>query len=179
MNHSKKPKGNGVQRVYCPDVVVPTRDRKRIRGDMGWEHQERSSEGKRSKLKDPKLIQQQEREEFLKAFKSMKSYSAISLEGLSKKKYKEEKLTALGAPRVKEQTMPFKMKMGILAGRKRRELNTSQVARESGVVLARPSAATSSKQKHSRERTGRVDLDVPVKNGVFHLSKKRLPSRLL
>ena len=106
---------------------------------------------------------------------------------MSRIKHKEDKLTKLGAPPPKEQKMPFKMKMGILEGRKKREIKSQERAKESGVVHGKKafsssggSSSTTKKLRGKREDfEGYGGFDVKTKGGVFHLSKKRLPGRLL
>jgi hypothetical protein len=68
---------------------------------------------------------------------SVKEFSSQTLTGMHAKKHKEDVLTKLGALPVKQQTMPFKMKMGIVAGRKKTASKVAERAREGGVVTTK------------------------------------------
>jgi hypothetical protein len=110
---------------------------------------------------------------------SVKDFASTTFQGLSKKQHKEEKLTKLGAPRVKEQTMPFRMKMGILAARAKREARLDEAARQAGIVTAgRSGGGAGKKDKKRSEDSNGGGIDVPVKSGVFRLSRDKLPKNL-
>jgi hypothetical protein len=120
-----------------------------------------------------------EKTEMSEIMKEIKDLSSTALLGSAKKKYKEDILTKLGAAPVKEQTMPFKMKMGILKGRKRREDRAEQERKESGVVVATSKTKKGKKSNQLSERDDDKALGVPnwnvnTFNGVLHLSKKNL-----
>lgn len=139
-----------MQRVFvCPEVKAPKLDRvnntERKRKD--FTHNRGSREDEKS-FKKPKSAKAELRE----FMTSVKEYSSQTLEGLSKKAHKDDKLTKLGAPPPKQQTMPFKMKMGILAGRKKRKQREAAMAAEAGVVQANAKLA---KSKHSQLRKGK------------------------
>ena len=170
-----------VERIVCPTVTLPDSfsRSKRERGDMGWDRDasvsSRPSSGNNFSGKKQRYDEKNEdRAEFMKVMQSIKDINATSFQGMSKKKYKEEKLIALGAPKVKEQTMPFKMKMGILAGRKKRESRELNAAKESGQVL--PSQGKKTKAYKRSEDAG-LGLDVHTKRGVLHVSKSLAPKR--
>ena len=95
---------------------------------------------------------------------------------------------------VPPQKMPFKMKLGIMAGRVKREEKETQAAKDSGTILAKVAGY---KVGGRQERDGRgrgggrrpggprrdgkeesQSFDVKTKGGVLHLSKKRLPGKL-
>lgn len=80
-----------------------------------------------------------------KIISSIKEFSSQSLTGLSKKGYKEDKLTMLGAAPVKQQKMPFQMRVGIKAGREKRKKKLVDQAKESGTVLATANGKASRK----------------------------------
>lgn len=61
------------------------------------------------------------REEIRGLMKNMFEYTANTLSGKNKKKFKEDRLSQLGAPPVKQQKMPFRMKMGLISARKKIE----------------------------------------------------------
>jgi hypothetical protein len=150
-----------VETVYCPTVDLPEdfqRHKKRKHS-----HHEGSSGNNSSNLdmNDRKMFQQM--------FSSVKEFGMTNLEK-SKKKVLENKLTKLGAPPVKQPKMPFKMKMGILEGRKRREKLQLQDARDSGQVLA---SSLTSKKKNETKLKKRIpdqpDIDVRTRRGVLRL----------
>lgn len=139
-----------MKRVFvCPDVKAPKLDRvnntERKRKDFTHDRSSRDNEQNSKRPKSAKA----ELREFMT---SIKEYSSQSLEGLSKKAHKDDKLTKLGAAPPKQQTMPFKMKMGILAGRKKRKQRETAMAVEAGVVQANAKLA---KSKHSQLRKGK------------------------
>ena len=125
-----------------------------------------------------------ERKEMQDIMSSIKDLSATTFKGMARLKHKNDKLTELGAYRVKEQTMPLKMALGIRAGREKRKDKAIARAKESGTVLA--SSVTAQSSKSNRRHTSDDDdggggggLNVSTKRGVLHLSKKRLPERLI
>ena len=159
-----------IERIVCPETKLPAffNRRKRERGDMGWAREVAAPEEGKASRRRKEDEDDKYKAEFLKAMKSIKDIHATTFVGMSKKKYKEEQLISLGAPRVKEQTMPFKMKMGILAGWKKREQRELRVAKESGQVLP--------VQKRNRDyrKTGKANgpgIDVSTRKGVLHVSK--------
>lgn len=164
-----------IERIVCPTVSLPDSfsRNKRERGDMGWDRDasvssRQPSGGSANSKKQRYDEKNEDRAEFMKVMQSIKDINATSFEGMSKKKHKEDKLVKLGAPKVKEQTMPFKMKMGILAGRKKRETRALIAAKESGQVL--PSQGKKTKA-YKRAEDGGLGLDVHTKRGVLHVSK--------
>jgi hypothetical protein len=200
-----------VLKVSCPTVHVPDAARhhgpstkKRSRGDMGWNEDatsyqvgggggsssSSSSSSQRGRFSGSSSSGQEKDVDLKALFSTVKDFSATAFTGMKKKQHKEDKLTKLGAAPVKQQQMPFKMKMGILAGRKKRDETTEKSAQESGVVLARVASqkvgggqrnrtSSSSFQKKKPRRSGdSASIDINTKGGVLHLSKKRLPGRL-
>jgi hypothetical protein len=125
-----------------------------------------------------------ERAELTRTMNSIKDFASTTFQGLSKKQHKEEKLTKLGAPCVKEQTMPFRMKMGILAARAKREARLDAAARQAGIVTAGRSGGVgggAGRKRDEKRRSGSQyigGIDVPVKSGVFRLSRDKLPTNL-
>jgi hypothetical protein len=197
-----------VKEYKCPVVNVPdnTRYSKHSndkRGDMGW-----GETAKRFNPTNPTNNKQktiniiggddsdnnsfyEEKKEFQQMFASVKDLTATSFTGMSKKTHKEDKLTKLGALPVKQQKMPLKMKLGIIAGREKRLEKTVNRAKEEGVVLPTSVIAQLSKKSNvsdnnkdygyemtKKQKRERPDLDIKTYGGVFHLSKDRLPSRL-
>lgn len=188
-----------VIKVVCPGVRLPsgTVDKKRPRGDMGWNddassYNSASSSSSKRRFSDG----DQKREEISSIFSSVKEFSSTSFLGMKKKQHKEDKLTKLGAPEVKQQKMPFKMRLGLNAASKKREIKNELKAKDSGVVLAakstknrndrgRRDSGTNDKSSSgrasskSRSRNESDSFGVNTKGGVMHLSKKRLPDKLM
>jgi hypothetical protein len=134
----------------CPEVRVPSKAlaltssndliRKRnIEGEGFKNKKQRNSSGK-SLHDEQRSIRD-----------SIRELSAQSLRGLQKLNHKEDKLTKLGVPPPKEQSMPFKMKMGILAGREKRKRKHLLEAKEAGTVLAVSKTA----KKNTSKKRGR------------------------
>jgi hypothetical protein len=186
-----------VLKVVCPTVRLPSEatNRKRPRGDMGWSedastYSSSSSNGKRRNADSGG------RDEINALFSSVKDFSSSSFAGMKKKQHKEEKLTKLGAPDVKQQKMPFKMRLGLNAASKKRDVKNQQTAKDSGVVLAaavnkknrndskRRESSTNIKSSSSRAssksrgRSESSSFGINTKSGVMHLSQKRLPDKL-
>ena len=192
-----------VTKFVCPAVRLPsgTSDKKRPRGDMGWNedasfyHSASSSSSSSSGSKRPYSAGSEKRDEISSIFTSVKDFSSSSFVGLKKKQHKEDKLTQLGAPGVKQQKMPFKMRLGLNAASKKREVKNQLKARDSGVVLAAVSkknrndrgrrdsgtndrASSGRASSKSRSRDESSSFGINTKSGVMHLSKKRLPEKL-
>lgn len=198
-----------VKEYKCPVVNIPDNSRyskhknnNERRGDMGWGEAAKRFDPSNPTNNKPKsnIIGgddthnksfYEEKEEFQQIFASVKNLTATTFTGMTKKTHKEDKLTKLGALPVKQQKMPLKMKLGIVAGRERRLEKTVQRAKEDGVVLPTSVLAQLSKKSNvsnsnkdygyemtKKERRETPDLDIKTYGGVFHLSKDRLPSRL-
>jgi hypothetical protein len=63
---------------------------------------------------------------------------ATTATGMEKLHHKQDILTKLGVPAPKEQTMPFKMKMGILKGRQQRLEKIEAEQKQSGSISSMP-----------------------------------------
>lgn len=123
------------------------------------------------------------RAEISEIMDSIREFSSSTLRGQSKLKHKDDKLVKLGAAPKKQQTMPFKMAMGIKTGREKRSSKVIERAKESGRVLAKPSRGSVGKDddegvKRPRDNAS-MDFNIHAKKGVFHLDKKRLPQALV
>lgn len=124
------------------------------------------------------------RTEISEIMDSIREFSSSTLRGQSKLKHKDDKLVKLGAAPKKQQTMPFKMAMGIKTGREKRSSKAIERAKESGRVLAKPSRGSGGKDddegaKRPRRDDASMDFNIHAKKGVFHLDKKRLPQALV
>mmetsp|Transcript_20165 Transcript_20165/g.19478 ORF Transcript_20165/g.19478 Transcript_20165/m.19478 type:complete len:192 (+) Transcript_20165:130-705(+) len=185
-----------VLKVTCPTVRLPseTANKKRPRGDMGWNesassYSSSSSDGRRKNVDSG-------RDEINALFSSVKDYSSTSYTGLKKKEHKEDILTKLGAPSVPQQKMPFRQRIGLNEAKKKRDEKIELKAKDSGVVLAAPSkknrndsSRRDSSTNVSRPKVGRASstsrsksesdgFGINTKAGVMHLSSKRLPDKL-
>ena len=109
-------------------------------------------------------LKKKERLEFNEYFNEVKNYAKSS----SGKK--EDVLTKLGLPPPKQQKMPFKMRLGINQGRKKREEKILNSAKESNLILAKTA------YKKTKIKTSSADkgLEDDVKGGVLYISKKML-----
>jgi len=117
--------------------------------------------------------------EMTEIMSSIREFSSTTLKGQSRLKHKDDKLVKLGAAPAKQQTMPFKMAMGIRRGREKRAQKEIAIAKESGRVLAvnRGSGIAESFTKRTKEKD--ADFNIHSKKGVFHLDRKRIPSLLI
>lgn len=133
----------------CPSFRVPDRSTYLNRSNKRRpdEQSEDSGFNKRSRNAMKQSSYQEQRE----IMSSIREFGSQALTGMNKKKFKEDKLTKLGAPPPKQQTMPFKMRLGINAGREKRKQKQLELAKESGTVLARPKSSSSTHSKGSRK----------------------------
>ena len=161
-----------VQHFVCPTVHVPD-DLRRQNNTRNTKRPAESAAPIESKYisKAKKLKKDESLGDMLK---SVRDLGSSGLTGQARLKYKNDKLTKLGAPPPKEQTMPFKMKMGILAGRKKRELK--QIAESKVSNLVYPKTHFSTKQPKTRERTSEAfDFEPKTYRGVFKMGKDKMP----
>ena len=75
------------------------------------------------------------REEINEILETVKEFNAKSLEGAKKAAHKDDKLTKLGAFPAKQQKMPYNMRLGLNAAKKKREQKNALLAKESQVQL--------------------------------------------
>lgn len=146
-----------VETVYCPTTTLP----ENYLNDKLKKKRKHSQD-------EEQHNQQNEREIFQKIFKSVKEFGLTNIQ-TSKKKILDDKLTKLGALPVKQQKMPFKMKMGILEGRKKREKRQLEEARESGQVLSIKKKKEIKVNK--KISNNQPDFNVKTRGGVLRLSK--------
>ena len=177
------------------------RDAMDSRGSMGWyetatpyadrkRHNMISSNNSHSLLpfvKKDRVEKEQrmmEQKELKKMIESVKDLAATTYEGMERKSYINKKS---GAAPIKVQKMPFKMRIGIKEGRERRLAKSISTAKESGVVLPtsianklKSSQSSGKKPKRmSHENSNPKGLDgLRGTNGIFRLSKKKLPPKL-
>jgi hypothetical protein len=149
-------KKSSVPTFICPDVMLPDSFRKKASNYKGRD--EKSSRKKKDEETD-----------FESMFSSVKELGSSQLVGMARKKSKEDRLTKLGAPPAKQPTMPFGQKMGILAGRKKRETRLVESAKQSGVVLAtKRREGGADRGRQAKKDRG---FDVHTKRGVLHLKQ--------
>lgn len=69
--------------------------------------------------------------------------------------------------------MPFKMAIGITAGRAKRAARVRDDAKQSGTVIAKSLESAGKKQKpvYRKSRNSGPDIDVKVRSGVLRVSK--------
>lgn len=135
---------------------MPVRAQKRK-----FEGRERSSEEQQSKL--GKRIKtgvldgetQSTKEELREFMKTIKEFNAHSELGNSRKKYKEDLLTKLGAPPPKQQKMPFKLRLKLDAARKIREDRKLNEMKQSDEVTVQHKALLQKAQKRKLDRKNR------------------------
>jgi hypothetical protein len=86
------------------------------------------------------------REEVNEILETVKEFNAKSLEGAKKAAHKDDILTKLGALPPKQQKMPYAMRLGLNAAKKKRDIKNAQLAKESQ-VLQLPQSYTQNKKK--------------------------------
>lgn len=157
------------KRFVCPDVTVPTkRNNDNYKSNDNKKNNTNSND---SKFKNRLIEKNAERKEFSDIFNSIKELASTQYVGMNKKKFKEDKLTKLGAAPVKQQKMPFKMKIGILKGREKKIKKLQDQAKESGVVLSKDLLQKNKKNKNNNV-SNQPNLDVKTKSGVLHIKNK-------
>jgi hypothetical protein len=180
-----------VETVYCPTVSLPDdyllrkeKKRKYVEENRGSgsgsgarEEGGRGGGGGGRARENDSEDNENDKKIFQKIFKSVKEFGLTNME-TSKRRLLDDKLTKLGAPPLKQQKMPFKMKIGILDGRKRREKTQLQEARVSGQVLASSKTKKDNlKVVKKKSSSQQPDFDVKTKRGVLQLNKLGLNSR--
>ena len=85
------------------------------------------------------------REEINEILESVKEFNAKALEGGKKAAHMDDKLTKLGALPPKKQKIPYAMRLGLNAAKKKREHKEAQIAKESQVQL--PQSYTQNKKR--------------------------------
>ncbi len=151
--------------VKCPEIRLPD-DHKSMASASG---RKRGRHFDREQLPVGLVSSKDVKDEIRGLLGDVKGLAATAFEGLKKKKYKEDKLTKLGAPEVKQQKMPFKMKMGIEAGKVRRQKAIQAQAKEGGIILA-----TQKKKEDPKRSFKRNDeLGDRVTKGVLHVNKSK------
>jgi len=125
----------------CPELSLPNDLYANKRSSV-----DRESKGAMSGMKPE--TKASKRAEFRTFMNNLKEFNLK--ETLVKKKFtKDDILTKLGAPPPKQMTMPFKMRMGIEAAKKKREIKLEIESKEAGLVTARKIIAP--KRKKSKK----------------------------
>lgn len=164
----KKVDTSGVQYFIAPDIKLP----EETRGD--WRH------GTKAKGRHgDEAGEETAKRTFHDYFSSVKEYGKSSLSGQAAKKHKSDKLVALGVAPKKAQTMPFKMAIGINAGRAKRAARVREDAKQSGTVIAKSLESAGKKQKpvYRKTRNSGPDIDVKVRSGVLRVNKPSFKGR--
>jgi hypothetical protein len=150
-----------VKTVFCPEVGLPddfkSHSRKRGRSSFHASNKKQTQD-----------------KSFEHLLSSVKDFSSVSLTGQSRKKFEDDKLTKLGALPVKQQKMPFQMRIGLIAGKKKRDARKNIELKESGQVVAKSQQQKSKSKPREKKDRG---LDVNTRGGVFHLKKSNIPSK--
>jgi hypothetical protein len=177
-----------VKTVVCPSVSLPkdySLQKKRKIEANGPPKDERRPDWKRPRASDLHNSSTSSTKEEIKGiYKSIKDLAATSYTGMAKKKHKEDILTQLGAPAVKQQKMPFKMRVRINEAAKKRETKAVENAKISGVVTAGSSSSKKRQGKSGKSWSDRDDNDsnfqsfgAKTKGGVLHIPKSMLGKR--
>ncbi len=112
------------------------------------------------------------RAEFNQIFEEVKELGRSSLTGIKGKKHKEDILTKLGAPPVKAQKMPFKMKIGLMMASEKRNRKEIEQSKESGVVLSKNKLNHKNDKKYEKRPNKDRGIDnIRTKGGIYYLPK--------
>lgn len=130
-----------VTTVVCPEDKLPEfyRPPKRKSDDITTRKQTGGSGGGKKprfdvKKKDEDTSNLSTREELKLMMKSIKQFNTNQLFGKDKRKSNQDKLTELGAMPLKQEKMPFKMKLAIHKSRERKQERKKEEQKQSGVV---------------------------------------------
>ena len=184
-----------VKTFVCPaDAPVPTGlldrgEKKRERpaqadGEPGRRTDHKHQQNKKLKTGLPEISD---------IMTEIREFSSSTFRGQAKMKHKDDKLVRLGALPKAQQTLPLKMALGIQRGREKREAKALLRSKQSGTILAQPRKDSKDKdrsgggggsrdQDEPKRRRGldvAPDIDVGAKRGVLHLSRAKLPSKLV
>jgi hypothetical protein len=85
--------------------------------------------------KGAKSVVKSTRDEINEIMESVKEFNAKSLEGGKKAAHKDDILTKLGAFPPKQQKMPYAMRLGLNAAKKKRDVKNAQLAKEAQIQL--------------------------------------------
>ena len=115
-------------------------------------------------------------EDIRSIYESIKEFNVNETKGKSRDKRNQEKLTALGAPPLKNQKVPFKMAMSRLREKKSKLLRTKELLLESGVVAAKSSSQSTQKKNIKKRKLSGHDSVQPnvglkTQNGVYHVKR--------
>ncbi|RYH29919.1 DUF4602 domain-containing protein [archaeon] len=141
-----------VTTVVCPEDKLPEffRPPKRNADELSSRRQAGGPDGnKKPRLdankKEEDTSNMSTREELKHLMKSIKQFNSNQLFGKEKRKSYQDKLTELGAMPLKQQKVPFKMKLAIHKSRERKQERKKEEQKQSGVV-------TMDTLKHVRDR---------------------------
>ena len=154
-----------VKTVVCPEVKVPEKVKSSIN--------KQTEKWKQTKSEADQTLS---KKEIASIFGEIKDLAATSFVGKSRLKHKEDILTKLGAAPVKQQKMPFKMRMGILEGKRKREAKIVSRAKESGVVLSTQKKTTEKKAAKKNRSRDVPKINIGTKGGILHLNRSNIPS---
>ncbi len=148
-NMSSKPT---VQRVVCPEIGLPEDMRKRSQNSNRNPSPERPSSSPQKSNKTIGIakslggnfnaiqsVQKNELEtksDFREFFGTLKEYNANAELGTSRRKFAEDRLTQLGAIPLKQQKMPFKVRLRIMEAEAKREKRRRDELQESHEISA-------------------------------------------
>jgi len=149
----------GVITLKCPIISAPKKssnNNKRSNSSLEDRNSVEINASKRTKS------------EFEKYFEEVRNLGNSTLKGAKGVKQKDDILTKLGVPPPKQQKMPFKMRIGINEGRKKRAEKELNEAMESNLTLAKSKFQKVDKKREPKEK----DLDSDLRGGVLYISKE-------
>lgn len=153
-----------IQRFVCPEVGLPAtlqrnNNERKLDGSSSLSASS-SSSGRPDNRKrkagdlydDMDLTNKEEVRNFMR---TIKEFNANSELGSSRRNYKEDILTQLGAPPPKQQKMPFKLRLKLDDARKKREERKLDELRQSDEVTAVHKTLLQKAQKRREKRKAR------------------------
>jgi hypothetical protein len=144
----------------CPSIT-PT---KRARIEKSSEHKSKSTTNYSHDTEDIKDI-----------YESIKQFNANELKGKERIKLKVDKLTELGAPPIKQQKVPFKIQMARLSARAKRQKDSDELLKESGLVTSKLKKVTQKKNQSNKFRgkdSIQPSIGVKTHQGIYYVNKR-------
>jgi hypothetical protein len=103
---------------------------------------------------------------------NIKQFNADSLKGKERVNLKQDRLTELGAPPLKQQKVPFKIQMQRFRQKQKKVHESTKILKQSGIVL--PNAKFNAKsnkiiKNKDKSKKNNLSLGVKTKQGVLHV----------
>ena len=140
-------------RVYCPEFRLPDQIIKRNKSETNSSEsftRDKPSHATSSKYKGKFNNKDETKDELKAMFNKIKDFNANAESGRSLRAHKEDKLTLLGAPPAKKANIPFKIRLGMMQAKQKRDRRKAEMIKTSDVVES--SSSNSTGVRHKRQK---------------------------